>query len=85
MTVAVDKEFWIKMKNETLSSEKTIHLWKSNHEPQHPWSIWLENILHDRKVIVDNVANSFEEGMVRVKEHLDKAKELGFIVIERRV
>ena len=82
--MAVEREVWIKMKNETLKSEKIIHLWKSNHEPQHPWTIFLENILHDRRVIVDNVANSFEEGLVRVKEHLDKAKELGFVVVERR-
>jgi hypothetical protein len=82
--VAVDRELWIKMKNEGHKAEKIIHLLKNSYDPKHPWSIMLRNIINDREVEVWNVADSFEEGLVRVKEHLDKARELGYTTVERR-
>lgn len=80
----VDRELWIKLNNETLKSEKEIHLYKNDVDTAHPWTVTLRNILHGRSVAVDNVADSFEEGMVRVREHLGEAARLGYAVVEKR-
>lgn len=80
----LEKEVWMKLVNDSLKSEKEIHLFKNSADPGHPWIVVLRNTLHGRAVEVSNIADTFDEGMVRVQEHLAEATRLGYSIQEKR-
>jgi hypothetical protein len=80
----MDKELWLKMKNDMLKSEKEIHLYRNNFNPSHPWSIMLKNILNGRAVEIWNIADSFDEGLARVQDYINEAARLGYSIEEKR-
>lgn len=83
-TAMSDRELWVLLRNEKLNAEKVIHLYRSGFDPKHPWSILLENIIQSRSIRVYNVADSYDEGLVTVKAHLEEASRLGYALVEKR-
>jgi len=80
-----NREFWVKLASSDSTTIKEVHLACDSEDAIHPWAVSI-TVIYEGKVeeTGHTFADSFEDGLVRLKKYGDRQIAKGYSIVEKR-